>query len=223
MEQKKFNFRNLLAGVIMGAFITALAFSCSNEDKTKVPDSDTTPQRLANQYGLDSNFCNPDKYTVAYKKEGYVLLRSTSLSDSIFKDEKSKDIPFNTASRMVRYYYKVRRQNKYPYVIDFDYNSVNKIIARLDQVKPDNFDKKNLRIYLSAYDSESVKEFPDAALGAKHVDYVTAVLVGNYDGEEKTEYINLGNLCPPNCPDDEPDEKKSPLFRDAKHRTDIYP
>lgn len=167
------------------------------------------------------------KYKVVYKKDGYVLLHS--LEDSVgFTDKKSAPIKDDIATRMIRYYIKRPQSAKYPIVIDFDYTSIAYLMTKLDDINMREHEKKSLRIYLSAYDKAAVDSLytgVPATERGKFVNYMTAVLVGRYDGAEVTEAVNLGNICPPNCPDNStiPDPNKSRLYRKATTRTDIYP
>lgn len=219
--------KKLFAALLFFAGVTTslLWISCNSgkgpsATKTDCPPYDTT------------------QYKVVYSKDGYVLLRSLSSGDSIaFTDKASQRISDDTASRMIKYYIKRRRGPKQPITIDFDYNSIAYIMTVLDSPNTPYNEKKKLRIYLSAYDTKLADELhPDLtpAQRAELDGYLTTILVGMYDDEEKTDAVNLGNICPPNCPDDGdgatptarpigPNRVKAKLYEKAMYkRSDIY-
>lgn len=217
--------KKLFAALLFFAGVTTslLWISCNSgkgpsTTKTDCPPYDTT------------------QYKVVYSKDGYVLLRS--LRDSVaFTDKTSQRVSDDTASRMIKYYIKRRRGQKQPITIDFDYSSIAYILTMLDSPNmPDN-EKKSLRIYLSAYDTKMANELYRGLTAAQRAEmdgYMTTILVGNYDGVEKTDAVNLGNICPPNCPDDGdggtgstrpsgPNTVKARLYNKAMYlRPDIY-
>ncbi|HKB45842.1 MAG TPA: hypothetical protein VKC90_15705, partial [Chitinophagaceae bacterium] len=69
------------------------------------------------------------KYRVVYDNNGFVLLSKKEFNADSFASAKSQPIMDDTAARMVKHRLNNKASFKYPITIDFDYNTINLIIA----------------------------------------------------------------------------------------------
>jgi len=179
------------------------------------------------------DFCDSSKYKKIYSSGGYVVFQSLEKQpDSLVSSEelKSFKIPLtniDTASRMVRYYTNdttLRQRMHFPVSIDFSYYDVLSTLNEAIRMGHGDSSKAKLRLYFAAYDSTAIKNLCNQAgvpVDYSTYNFVTGILVGTYDGAEGSTYFNLGNLCPPNCPNHTPVTGVKRLYDKSTGRSDI--